>query len=196
VNGILEANMFMKHGKKLLALAATLSLLVFAQIGVGSTPSPANPAVPKNQPVSLTDQVRHELVMLPWLGVFDNIAFSVEDSNTVVLSGQVLRPILKSDAEAMVKRIPGVSKVVNNIEVLPLSRFDDSIRIRTYWAIFSMPGFEKYAVQAISPIRIIVKNGNVTLTGFVGTKLEKSEAAFAAQSIPGVFSVTDNLVVG
>jgi hyperosmotically inducible protein len=188
--------MLTKNGKRFLAVAATLSLIFFAQISMGSTTSTTNPAAPQNQSASLTRQVRHELVMLPWLGVFDNIAFSIEGSNTVVLSGQVLRPILKSDAEATVKRIPGVTKVVNNIEVLPLSRFDDSIRIRTYWAIFSMPGFEKYAVQAVSPIRIIVKNGHVTLRGFVGTKLEKTEAWMAAQSIPGVFSVTDDLVVG
>jgi hyperosmotically inducible protein len=192
----MEAVMLTKNGKRLFAVAATLSLLVFAQISMGSTPNTTNPATHQNQPASLTRQVRHELLMLPWLGVFDNIAFSIENSNTVVLSGQVIRPVLKSDAEGVVKNIPGVKKVVNNIEVLPLSRFDDSIRIRTYWAIFSMPGFEKYAVQAISPIRIIVKNGNVTLRGYVGTKLEKTEAAIAAESVPDVFSVTDDLVVG
>jgi hyperosmotically inducible periplasmic protein len=144
----------------------------------------------------LSDQVRHELVMLPFLGVFDNLGFSIENSNTVVLAGQVVRPNLKSDAEAAVRRIPGVSKVVNNIEVLPLSSFDDAIRWRTYRAIYSRPGFEKYADQAISPIRIIVKNGNITLDGIVGSQMDRTMAEMAAKSVPGAFSVTDNLTVG
>lgn len=177
-------------------MVATLALFGFAEIGLGSTPHGINPAGLKDQSMSLADQVRKELVVLPYLSVFDNLGFSIEDSNTVVLSGQVLRPILKSDAEWAAKHVTGISKVVNNIEVLPLSPFDDAIRVRTYRAVFSRPGFEKYAIQAVSPIRIIVKNGNITLTGFVGSKLDKAVAAMAARSIPGVFRVTDDLIVG
>jgi hyperosmotically inducible protein len=188
--------MLKKNRKKLLAIAATLSLLILAGISFGSTPNGTNPAGSKNQTLSLADQVRHELVMLPYLGIFDNLGFSIDDSKAVVLSGQVVRPILKSDAVLAVKNITGVSKVIDNIEVLPLSPFDDAIRIRTFRAIFSMPGFEKYAFQAVSPLRIIVKNGNITLIGFVGSQMDKIQAKMAARSIPGAFSVTDDLTVG
>jgi hyperosmotically inducible periplasmic protein len=187
--------MWTKNGKQFLATAAAISLIVFTNISLGSTPNGPNPAGSRNQPYSLADEVRHELVMLPLLGVFDSLAFSIEDPSTVVLSGQVLRPILKSDAELAVKRLTGVSKVVNNIEVLPLSPFDDAIRVRTYRAIYSTPGFEKYAIQAVSPIRIIVKNGNITLLGAIGSQMDKTMAEMAARSIPGVFSVTDNLTI-
>ena len=188
--------MLTKIGKRFLVIGAALSLLVFAGISLGSTASGTAAAGSKNQPLSLADQVRHELVMSPFLGVFDNLSFSIEDTNTVVLSGQVVRPILKSDAELAVRRVTGVSKVVNNIEVLPLSPFDDAIRVRTYRAIFSMPGFEKYAIQAVSPIRIVVKDGNVTLTGVVGSQLDKTVAEMAARAVPGTFSVTDDLTIG
>ncbi len=194
--GVLETDMSKKNGKRLLAIASTLSLLVIAHVSMAATSTRTDPAAPKNQPLSMSEQVRHELAMLPRLNVFDNLSFSIKDSNTVVLSGEVVRPILKSDAEAAVKHIAGVSKVINNIEVLPLSPFDDAIRVRTYRAIFSIPGFEKYAVQAVSPIRIIVKNGNITLAGFIGSRLEKTEADMATRLIPGVFSVTDDLAIG
>jgi len=139
--------------------------------------------------------VRHELVMLPFLGVFDDLSFTIDGSNDVVLTGEVVRPTLKSDAEAVVRRIQGVTKVVDNIEVLPLSSFDDAIRLRTYRAIFSRPGFEKYADQAVSPIRIIVKNGNIALEGIVGSQMDKTLAEMAARSVPGAFSVIDNLTI-
>ena len=103
---------------------------------------------------------------------------------------------MKKDAEAVVRDVPGVKKVVNNIEVLPQSPYDDAIRLRTYRAIYSRDGFERYAIQANLPIRIIVKNGNVTLDGVVGTRLDKTIADMTAKSVPGVFSVTDNLKVG
>ena len=190
-------DMLTKNGKRLLAIATTLSLLVIAQVSLAATSTTrTDPAAPKNQPLSMSEQVRHELAMLSRLGVFDNLSFSISDPNTVVLSGEVIHPILKSDAEAAVKRIAGVSKVTNNIEVLPISPFDDAIRIRTYRAIYSMPGFEKYAVQAIPPIRIIVKNGSITLAGFIGSQLEKTEAEMAAGLIPGVFRVRDDLTIG
>ena len=164
---------------------AVLLLLGFAGTGLASVPK---------QGASLTDEVRHELLMLPYYNVFDELNYTIDGSNTVTLSGEVTRPIVKSDAEAAVRDIKGVGKVINNIEVLPLSPFDDRIRLNTYWAIFSRPGFEKYS-RAQSPIRIIVKNGNVTLEGSVANSLDKQLADMAARSVPDVFSVTDNLTI-
>jgi hyperosmotically inducible protein len=191
----MEINMFTGHVKRMLGVVLPIFLLGFAVIGVASIHNNTNHARSNKEPLSLTDQIRHELLMLPYFGVFDNLGFTIEDSSIAVLTGQVVRPILKSEAEAAVGRIPGISKVVDNIEVLPLSSFDDAIRLRTYSAIFSRPGFEKYANRAISPIRIIVKNGNITLDGFVGSRIDKTVAAMAARSVPDAFSVTDNLIV-
>ena len=143
--------MFKRFGKQLLGFVLPVFLFGFAEIGMASKHNTAAPLALNQSNLSLSDKVRHELLMLPYFGVFDNINYTIEDSNTVVLSGQVVRPILKSDADAAVKRIQGVSKVENNIEILPLSPFDDSIRIRTYRAIFSRPGFEKYVNRAIPP---------------------------------------------
>jgi hyperosmotically inducible periplasmic protein len=147
------------------------------------------------QPASLGDQVRHQLLMLPYYNVFDELAFGIDSSNNVTLSGHVRRPILRSDAVAAVRNIPGVGQVIDNIEVLPLSSFDDSIRVATYRAIFSRSGFEKYAIQVNAPIRIIVKNGNITLEGAVGNLLDKQLAENAARLVPYVFSVTNNLTI-
>jgi hyperosmotically inducible protein len=101
--------------------------------------------------IACYDKVRHELVMLPYLGVFDNLAFSIDGSDDVVLTGQVVRPILKSEAEAAVHLVQGITKVVDNIEVLLLSPCDDAIRLRTYRAIYSRPGFEKSLQQLEGP---------------------------------------------
>ena len=139
-------------------------------------------------------EVRHELVMLPYYGVFDNLAFQVEGS-MVTLMGQVTRPTLKSSAENVVEDIEGVEKVVNNIEVLPLSPNDDQIRLATYRAIYGHSALNRYALQAVPPIHIIVKNGNVTLEGVVATEMDKNIANIQARSVPGVFSVTNNLRV-
>ena len=188
--------MFKRFRKQTLGFVLPIFLFGFAEIGMASSHNAAAPSALNRSNLSMADKVRHELLMLPYFGVFDNINYSIEGSNTVVLSGQVVRPILKSDAEATVKRIQGVSKVENNIEVLPISPFDDSIRIRTYRAIFSRPGFEKYVDRAIPPIRIIVKNGHVTLEGYVGNQFDKTQAELAARSVSGVFSVTDELKIG
>jgi hyperosmotically inducible protein len=139
-------------------------------------------------------EVRHELLMLPYFGVFDYIAFKV-DGDTVTLLGQVVRPTLKSDAENAVKRIEGVEKVDNQIEVLPPSSMDDQLRIRLYRAIYGAPGLEKYALGVQKPIRIIVKNGHVTLEGVVDSQGDKDLAGIRAKSVPGSFSVDSNLQV-
>jgi hyperosmotically inducible protein len=153
-------------------------------------------SLPANQETTLAEQVRHQILMLPYYNVFDNIGFTIRNNNTVVLTGVVTQPVVKYDAAAAVRSVKGVEKVVNNIEVLPLSPFDNSIRRATYRAIFSRPGFWKYADQVQPPIRIIVKNGHVTLDGYVDSKLDRTMADLAAKSVPNVFSVTDNLKVG
>jgi hyperosmotically inducible periplasmic protein len=181
--------------KRLMGVALPICLLGLASMSMASTRNATDLAGSNKQPSSLTEQVRHELVMLPYLGVFDELDFAIEDSNTVILSGQVVHAILKSEAEGAMRRIKGISKVVDNIEVLPLSAFDDSIRLRTYRAIFSRPGFELYADRAVSPIRIIVKNGDITLKGVVGGQMDKTLAEMAARSVSGAFSVTDKLTV-
>jgi len=142
----------------------------------------------------ITREVRHELLMLPYFGVFDNIAYKV-DGFTVTLYGQVVRPTLKSDAENVVKRIEGVEKVDNQIEVLPVSPMDDGLRLRLYREIYGYPALEKYALGVQKPIRIIVKNGHVTLEGVVDNEADKNLAGLRANSVPGIFSVTNNLRV-
>ena len=142
----------------------------------------------------LTREVRHELVMLPYYGVFDNLAYRV-DGSTVTLYGEVTRPTLKSDAENVVKHIEGVTRVDNQIQVLPLSSMDDQIRVAEYRAIFGKPGLDRYAMQAVPPIHIIVSNGRVTLEGVVATEADKNQAGIYANGVPGVFAVTNNLRV-
>jgi len=142
----------------------------------------------------LAKEVRHQLVMLPWYSVFDSLEYKVE-GDKVILSGQVTRPTLKSDAEAAVKSIEAVSSVVNNIEVLPLSPMDDQIRRAVYRAIYGDPGLSRYSIQAVPSIHIIVKNGNVTLEGVVDNEADKNLAYLRASAVPNIFSVKNNLVV-
>lgn len=137
-------------------------------------------------------EVRHELIMLPYYGVFDNLAYRVE-GESVTLIGQVVRPILKSDAESAVKGIEGVEHVTNQIEVLPLSPNDDQIRLAEYRAIYGQAALNQYALRAVPPIHIVVKNGHVTLEGVVANKGDKDIAGIQANGVPGVFSVTNNL---
>lgn len=138
-------------------------------------------------------EVRHELLMLPYLGVFDNLAYKVDGYN-VTLYGQVTRPTLKTDAERVVKQIEGVEKVDNQIEVLPLSPADDRLRLRLYRAIYS-GSLQRYSLGVQQPIRIIVKNGHVSLEGVVDNEGDKNIAGIRANGVPGIFSVTNNLQV-
>jgi hyperosmotically inducible protein len=139
-------------------------------------------------------EVRHELVMLPYLDVFDNLAYKVDGYN-VALFGQVTDPTVKSDAEKAVKKIEGVEKVDNQIEVLPVSPMDDGLRRRLFRAIYGYPQMQKYALPTIKPIRIIVKNGHVTLEGVVDSESDKNIAGLRANGVSGAFSVTNNLAV-
>jgi hyperosmotically inducible protein len=142
----------------------------------------------------ITKEVRHELLMLPYFGVFDNIAYKV-DGPTVTLLGQVVRPVTKSDAESSVKHIEGVEKVDNQIEVLPPSPMDDRIRTEVFRSIYGYPALEKYALGVQKPIRIIVKNGHITLEGVVDSEADKNLAGIRANGVPGTFSVENNLRV-
>jgi len=142
----------------------------------------------------MENMVRHELVMLPYLGVFDNITFQV-DGSTVTLAGQVYRPSLKKSADRMVARIEGINSVVNKIEILPTSPHDDRIRLQILRALYGHPALDRYSLGTQPAIRIIVKRGDVTLEGVVNRELEKNIANLQANSVPGVFSVTNNLKV-
>jgi hyperosmotically inducible protein len=139
--------------------------------------------------------VRHELVLLPYYGVFDNLAFRVDDA-TVTLTGQVTRPSLKADAGNVASSIEGVRQVVNNIQVLPLSPDDDRLRLALYKAIYADSTLSQYALRAVPPIHIIVERGRVTLEGVVTTEADKNMAGLRAKEVPGVFSVTNSLRVG
>lgn len=171
-------------------LFATMILTLVAM----AAPVAANP----NSKVEDTDKtlkkIRKELVTLPFYGVFDNLAFNYEDG-VVTLYGQVSRPTLRKDAERVVERVAGVDQVINRIEVLPLSSFDDRIRLAVYRAVYRQPGLDRLAFQAVPPIHIIVKNGNVTLEGVVPNKGDATRAFIAANGVPNVFSVTNNLRV-
>jgi hyperosmotically inducible protein len=179
------------------AIALCLSGLMFAadkqRRGSADRIPESNIAGPAGQD-RIARETRHELVMLPYYGVFDDLAFKV-DGSTVTLLGHVTRPTLKSDAENVVKKIEGVTRVNNQIEVLPLSPMDDRVRIAEYRAIYGQAGLDRYALQAVPPIHIIVKNGNVTLTGVVANQADKDMAGIRANGVPGVFSVTNNLMV-
>jgi hyperosmotically inducible periplasmic protein len=189
-------------------LALLLALMPAAwQNPQGSAPATTAPnaqsASPsaQNAPLSqkgidrIVKEVHHELVMLPFYGVFDNLAYKVSPDGTVTLLGQVSRPTLKSDAENVVKRIEGVERVDNEIKVLPTSPNDDRIRRATYRAIYGNEVLSQYALRAVPPIHIIVENGNVTLEGVVARQMDKQIAEMQTKSVPGVFSVTDNLRV-
>lgn len=139
-------------------------------------------------------EVRHELVMLPYLDVFDNLAYKVDGYN-VLLVGQVTNPTVKSDAGNAVKKIEGVENVDNQIEVLPVSPMDDGLRRRLFRAIYGYAPLQKYDLPTMKPIRIIVKNGHVTLEGVVNNEGDKNIAGLRANGVSSVFSVTNNLVV-
>jgi hyperosmotically inducible protein len=143
----------------------------------------------------IAHDVRHQLLMLPYYGVFDDLAFRV-DGSTVTLMGAVVRPTLKSDAEGVVKRIEGVTAVTNNIKVLPPSPLDDRIRLTAYRAIYGDPALStRYGYRALPSIHIIVENGHITLEGVVANEADKNLIGIRANGVPDVFSVTNDLVV-
>jgi hyperosmotically inducible protein len=186
----------LKFTRGLLAIVSLLILTLGSTLPASLSAAPAARSPQKNltPQEKLTKEVRHELVMLPYYSVFDNLSYKVEGDH-VTLMGQVTRPTLKSDAENVVKHIEGVGSVTNEIEVLPLSPNDDRIRRATYRAIYGYSQFTKYSLEAVPSIHIIVKNGNITLEGVVDSDADKNLAGIRANSVPGAFSVTNNLRV-
>ena len=150
--------------------------------------------IPPQATERIAREVRHQLVMLPYYNVFDNLAFSVTGYD-VTLKGQVTDPTLKKDAERAVKTVEGVEHVDNQIQVLPTSLMDNQLRQRLYRAIYGFPSLQKYSTPVIQPIRIIVANGHVTLEGVVDNETDKNLAGVRANGVHGVFSVTNNLQV-
>lgn len=167
-----------------ITLLATLLLAIMPAVAMAQGAS--NP--------QLGRRVRHELVTLPYYGVFDNLAYSI-DGGSVTLYGQVVRPSTRSDAERRVKKLAGVSRVVNNIKVLPLSRIDDQIRNQTYRSIARMGGLYRYLQGGNPSLHIVVDRGHVTLEGVVSGSGDRNLAYLAANRVSGVFSVTNNLRV-
>ena len=175
-------------------------ILITQSIVLGIALLVAQPLV-ADRPISergqdrIAREVRHELVMLPYYSVFDNLEYQVA-GDVVTLTGQVTLPTLKSDAERAVKDIEAVSKVINRIEVLPPSSMDDRIRLAVFRALYSgdSPLF-RYGVGSQFPIHIVVKNGRVTLTGVVDNQSDKTFATMRASRVSGIFSITNNLNV-
>src|SRR5579862_4791968 len=166
------------------AMTSTRFAFVLIMLSMVSLPAlPQNDASPKAEE-RISKEVRHELVMLPFLTVFDNLAYKVDGYN-VTLLGQVVNPVLKSDAEKAVKNIEGVESVDNQIEVLPVSPNDDRLRRSLYRAIYGYPALQRYALPVIEPIRIIVKNGHVTLEGVVDSEGDKNIAGIRANGVSG-----------
>ena len=179
----------MKNIRKLVSqftIGAVAMLLLAVAPAVISAQSVDNPQLQK--------KVRHELVMLPYYGVFDNLAYSI-NGGTVTLYGQVVRASTRSDAANRVKRIACVSRVVNNIKVLPLSSFDDRIRAATYRSIARTGGLYRYLQGTNPSLHIVVNNGHVALEGVVSGSGDRNLAYIAANQVPGVFSVQNNLRV-
>jgi hyperosmotically inducible protein len=143
----------------------------------------------------LKQEISHQLAALPYYDVFDNITFIVSAKGNVVLSGDVTRSNLKRDAEAAVENVKGVQTIVNNIEVLPRSPVDDSIRWEAFKAIFEKPGLQKYATQTTDPLRIIVKNREIILDGAVANRYDRKMIDDCARSVMEASGVIDNLVV-
>lgn len=178
-----------RHFYSPLAVALVVVMALFAStLSYGASSDAARELTP------LERHIRHEIVTLPFYNVFDNLTFQVNGS-TVILMGQTTRPSLKKSAENVVARLDGVTKVDNRIEVLPVSANDDRIRSAVFRTIYYNPNFTKYAIRAVPPIHIIVKNGDVTLEGVVSGKADKNLAAMLARGVAGVFSVTNNLRV-
>ena len=174
-----------------------IALLGFAILTLGPSHASAGATATSPAVADVPGQVRHQLAMLPWYGVFDSVGYQVNGTE-VTLTGQVTsqHAVTKHDAETSVKSIPGVTKVINNIEVLPPSPFDDQIRRAEYRAVFSKGDLGGYTMGAIPQVHIIVKGGHVSLEGTVMNQFDKNIAGIAANTVPGVFSVENNLRIG
>ena len=169
-------------------------LALVAALAIGASAVAAAPVSSPQGDARMANKVRKELVTLPYYGMFDNLAYKIEGS-TVTLYGQVVDAVTRKDAENRVKRIEGVERVINTIQVLPVSGFDNTIRVRTYRAIARQGGLYRYFMGANPSIHIIVNRGRVTLEGVVSNRMDSQLAYMAARQVPGVFEVTNNLRV-
>lgn len=149
-------------------------------------------AIPQSSNEQIAEQVRKEIVTLPFYSIFDNVEFSLNDG-ALELNGEVYRPVMKRMIEKVAQRVTGVNSVVNNIEILPLSPYDHRIRVAIANKLYRNRVFTRHSIQAVPPVHIVVKNGNVTLEGVVNSELEKNVAFHVANGTNGVFSVTNNL---
>jgi hyperosmotically inducible protein len=174
--------------KYLNEFVAILTLAAACTLAQAQPTSQLSPKAEQN----ISHHVMHQLRMLPYVTVFDNIGYRVA-GDTVTLVGQVTRPVLRTDAEQAVKEVEGVTQVNDQIEVLPNSIVDDHLRFALARAIYGYGPLERYAIDPQAPIRIIVKNGHATLVGVVANKMDEHLAVIRANGVPGVFSVTDNL---
>jgi osmotically-inducible protein OsmY len=180
----------LRHERSFATRVVFPAILLLVLAGAGFAQAPPRGTEHFEQWVS--QEVNHQLVMLPWYSVFDNLQYKVNGSE-VTLQGQVLSDRTQKDAASRVKGIEGVTKVTNNIELLPASPNDDRIRHAEYRAIFSDSSLQKYSFGAVQPVHIVVKNGHVTLEGVVLNQGDKNLAGIRANGVPGVFSVTNNL---
>lgn len=169
----------------------TMGVMLFATPGLSFATSSGTI---ENGGRTVEDQVRHELTSLAYYSVFDDLSFRV-DAGKVTLLGEVTQPVVKDDAERAVKKIPGVQAVLNQVEVLPLSRVDDQIRRHVYYAVYAYGPLGRYGLGSQPAIRIIVKNGRVTLTGAVANQMDRDLVFQRASTVPGVFSVTNHLLI-
>ncbi|HYM74357.1 MAG TPA: BON domain-containing protein [Candidatus Dormibacteraeota bacterium] len=188
---------------KTLTILAVLFLSMAAYAGTGSVQDVQTDGAQSTRSTALSQkgvdrivkEAHHELVMLPFYGVFDNLLYKVSEDGTLTLLGEVSRPTLKSDAERVVKEIEGVERVDNQIKVLPVSPNDDRIRRSTYRKIYGNSVLSQYQLRAVPPIHIVVDNGKVKLEGTVARQMDKQIAGMQANSVSGVFSVENNLRV-
>jgi hyperosmotically inducible periplasmic protein len=185
------------------SLMVLAGLLLIATLDLAAAQRDKNPATlntPANRNArrieALKEEVRHQLVTLPYYTVFDWLEAQVKPDGTVTLMGEVTRPTVKDDAEHRVKKLEAVSRVIDNIEVLPLSPMDDELRVALYRAIyrFDSPLF-RYGTQSVPPIHIVVKNGHVTLKGVVANEGDSTLAYMAARGVPGTFEVKNELQI-
>jgi osmotically-inducible protein OsmY len=179
-----------------LTIAFFFSLCVGVPSLRAQRPSAAKPAKgdPKPEESQLSHEIRHQLLVLPYYSVFDYITFTL-DADKVTISGFVLRPTLRTNAEAAIKSLEGVSSVKNLVEVLPKSPADDDSRRAVYRAVFEDSALQRYAVPEVPLIHIIVKNGEVSLEGAVSAEAEKTLASARASSVSGISSVRNNLTI-
>lgn len=178
----------MRKGSRTTAVAAAIALVLSWSATAG-----AQPATVRAQ--QLSSDIEAALLRLPYYDVFDSLGYQVADHGTVVLTGQVRTAWLKGSAEKAVKRVAGVDTVVNNIEILPVSPNDDRIRMAVYRSLFYDSTLDRYAWGPNPAIRILVKNGRVTLEGLVGNEMDKTIAGMKARQVFGVFEVQNRLVV-